>query len=133
MLQAMNTGHEGSLSTLHANNSRDALQRLETLCLMSGLDLPLLVVRRQIASAIDLVIQIGRLRDGSRRVLAITELTGMEGDVLSTQDLFSFEQTAISSDGKVIGDLRATGIPARLYQKLKAAGEAADFSVFERV
>jgi pilus assembly protein CpaF len=131
MLQAMNTGHEGSLSTLHANNARDALQRLETLCLMSGVELPLMVVRRQIASAIDLIIQIGRLRDGSRRVLSITELTGMEGDVLSTQDIFAFEQTGIV-DGKVMGNLRATGIPARLYQTLKAAGERADFSVFER-
>jgi pilus assembly protein CpaF len=133
MLQAMNTGHEGSLSTLHANNARDALQRLETLCLMSGVELPLMVVRRQIASAIDVIIQIGRLRDGSRRVLAITELTGMEGDVLSTQDLFAFEQAGISAEGKVLGEMRATGVPARLYQKLKAAGEAADFSVFERL
>jgi pilus assembly protein CpaF len=133
MLQAMNTGHEGSLSTLHANNARDALQRLETLCLMSGVELPLMVVRRQIASAVDVIIQIGRLRDGSRRVMAITELTGMEGDVLSTQDLFAFEQAGISAEGKVLGDLRATGVPARLYQKLKAAGEAADFSVFERI
>ena len=100
---------------------------------MSGLDLPLLVVRRQIASAIDLVIQIGRLRDGSRRVLAITELTGMEGDVVSTQELFSFEQAGISAEGKVLGELRATGVPARLYQQLKSAGETADFSVFERL
>jgi pilus assembly protein CpaF len=91
-----------------------------------------MVVRRQIASAIDVIIQVGRLRDGSRRVLAITELTGMEGDVLSTQDLFAFEQAGISAEGKVLGDLRATGVPAKLYQKLKAAGEAADFSVFER-
>ena len=133
MLQAMNTGHEGSLSTLHANNARDALQRLETLCLMAGLELPLMVVRRQIASAIDLIVQVGRLRDGSRRVLGITELTGMEGDVMSTQDIFSFEQVGIGPDGKVLGDLRATGVPARLYQQLKAQGEAADFSVFERM
>jgi pilus assembly protein CpaF len=131
MLQAMNTGHEGSLTTLHANTARDALHRLETLCLMSGVELPLLVVRRQIASALDLVLQIGRLRDGSRRVLSITEVTGMEGDVVSCQDLFSFVQTGIGAGGAVLGSLRATGVPARLYQKLKAAGEAADFSVFE--
>ena len=89
------------------------------------------MVRHQIASAIDLVLQIGRLRDGSRRVLSITELTGMEGDVLSTQDIFSFEQAGVT-EGKVLGELKATGIPAKLYQKLKAAGEVADFSVFER-
>ncbi len=133
MLQAMNTGHEGSLSTLHANNARDALQRLETLCLMAGLELPLMVVRRQIASAIDLIVQVGRLRDGSRRVLGISELTGMEGEVLSTQEIFSFEQVGLGAAGKVLGDLKATGVPARLYQQLKAQGEAADFSVFEKV
>ncbi len=98
---------------------------------MSGIELPLLVVRRQIANALDLVLQVGRLRDGSRRILSITEITGMEGDVVSCQDLFSFVQTGIAPDGAVQGELKATGVPARLYQKLKAAGEAADFSVFE--
>jgi pilus assembly protein CpaF len=86
-----------------------------------------------IACAIDLIVQVGRLRDGSRRVLGISELTGMEGEVLSTQEIFSFEQTGLGQDGKVLGELWATGVPARLYQQLKAQGEAADFSVFERV
>ena len=130
MLQAMNTGHEGSLTTLHANSTRDALQRLETLCLMSGMELPLKVVRQQVASAIDLIVQVGRLRDGSRRVLAITEVTGMEGDVLSTQDIFTFRATGTAEDGQVLGKLEPTGVAARFYHQLKADGESVDFGVF---
>ena len=125
MLQAMNTGHEGSLTTLHANSTRDALHRLETLCLMGGLELPLKVIRQQVASAIDLVVQIGRLRDGRRQVLAVAELTGMEGDTLSAQDLFEFHPGAGEK-----GRLEASGLPARFYQDLKADGETLDFGVF---
>jgi pilus assembly protein CpaF len=125
MLQAMNTGHEGSLTTLHANNTRDALHRLETLCLMAGLDLPLRVVRQQVASAIDLVVQIGRMRDGSRKVLAVAEVTGMEGEVVSTQDLFLYQAVAGG------GALHATGLAARFYQQLRQDGEAMDFGVFQ--
>ena len=126
MLQAMNTGHEGSLTTLHANSARDALHRLETLCLMGGLDLPLRVIRQQVASAIDLIVQIGRLRDGRRQVLAVAELTGMEGEVLSTQDLYLFRPGAGQG-----GRLEATGLPARFYQDLQADGQALDFGVFQ--
>ncbi|HTB34541.1 MAG TPA: CpaF family protein, partial [bacterium] len=125
MLQAMNTGHEGSLTTLHANTTRDALYRLETLCLMAGLDLPLRVVRQQVASAIDLVVQIGRLRDGGRKVLAVAEVTGMEGEVVSTQDLFLYQAAAGG------GALQATGLAARFYQQLRQDGEAMDFGVFQ--
>jgi pilus assembly protein CpaF len=127
MLQAMNTGHEGSLTTLHANTTRDALHRLETLCLMAGLDLPLKVVRQQVASAIDLVVQIGRLRDGSRKVLAVAEVTGMEGEVVSTQDLFLYQAVAGG------GALQATGLAARFYQQLRQAGETMDFGVFQEI
>ena len=127
MLQAMNTGHEGSLTTLHANTTRDALHRLETLCLMAGLDLPLRVVRQQVASAIDLVVQIGRLRDGSRKVLAVAEVTGMEGEVVSTQDLFLYKAAAGG------GALQATGLAARFYQQLRQDGEAMDFGVFQEI
>jgi pilus assembly protein CpaF len=121
MLQAMNTGHEGSLSTLHANSPREALLRLETLCLLSGVDLPLRVARQQIASAVDLIVQVGRLRDGSRKVLAISELTGMEGEVVQLQDLFTLHPQ---------NGLQPSGISARFYQQLREAGESVDFGVF---
>jgi pilus assembly protein CpaF len=130
MLQAMNTGHEGSLSTLHANNPREALQRLETLCLLSGVDLPLKVARQQIASAIDVIVQVGRLRDGSRKVLAVTELVGMEGEVLQTQDLFLHQARGTDAEGRLQGSLQATGIAARFYGQLRDAGESVDFGVF---
>jgi pilus assembly protein CpaF len=132
MLQAMNTGHEGSLSTVHANSPREAVQRLETLCLLSGLDLPLKVARQQIASAIDLIVQVGRLRDGSRKVLAITELCGMEGEVVQTQDLFVHRARGSGPDGRLLGALEATGTPARFYQRLREEGESVDFSVFSK-
>jgi len=103
MLQAMNTGHDGSLTTLHANTPRDALSRLETMCLMSGLDLPLKVIRQQIASAIDLIIQQSRLKDGTRKITAITEVAGMEGETIVLTDIFKFEQTGVSAQGMVLG------------------------------
>jgi pilus assembly protein CpaF len=122
MLQAMNTGHDGSLTTLHANAPRDALSRLETMCLMSGMDLPIKVVREQIASAIDVIIQQSRLKDGSRKVTAITEVAGMEGDTIVLTDIFRFEQSGMTSDGKVIGDLKPTGIRPLFSPRLEAAG-----------
>jgi pilus assembly protein CpaF len=122
MLQAMNTGHDGSLTTLHANSPRDALSRLETMCLMSGMDLPLKVVREQIASAIDVIVQQSRIKDGSRKITAITEVAGMEGDTVVMTDIFKFEQTTVTPDGKVIGDLKPTGIRPLFTTRLEMAG-----------
>jgi len=122
MLQAMNTGHDGSLTTLHANSPRDALSRLETMVLMAGMDLPLKVVRQQISSAVDLIVQQTRLNDGARKVTAITEVVGMEGDTVVLTDLFKFEQTGVSDNTKVLGELRATGIRPIFTPRLEAAG-----------
>ncbi|HJW91784.1 MAG TPA: CpaF family protein [Anaerolineales bacterium] len=122
MLQAMNTGHDGSLTTVHANTPRDTLSRLETMTLMSGVDLPLRVIREQIASAIDLIIQQSRLRDGSRKVSAITEVAGMEGDTVVLTDIFRFEQTGVTEDGRVLGALKPTGIRPLFGARLEAAG-----------
>jgi len=122
MLQAMNTGHDGSLTTLHANSPRDALSRLETMCMMSGMDMPLKVIRTQIASAVDLIIQISRLKDGTRKVTAITEVAGMEGDTIVLTDVFKFEQTGIGQDGTVIGELKPTGIRPLFTPRLETAG-----------
>lgn len=122
MLQAMNTGHDGSLTTLHANTPRDALSRLETMVLMSGMDLPVRVIREQIASAIDLIIQQARMRDGTRKVISISEVSGMEGDTIVMTEIFKFEQTGISSDGRVLGELKPTGIRPLFTPRLEAAG-----------
>lgn len=122
MLQAMNTGHDGSLTTLHANTPRDALSRMETMVLMAGMDLPLKVVRQQIASAVDLIIQQTRLKDGARKVTAITEVVGMEGDTVVLTDIFKFEQTGVGPNGKVLGELKPTGIRPVFGPKLEAAG-----------
>ena len=122
MLQAMNTGHDGSLTTLHANSPRDALSRMETMVLMAGMDLPLKVVRQQISSAVDLIIQQSRLKDGQRKVTAITEVAGMEGETVVLTDVFKFVQKSIGQDGKIVGDLEATGIRPIFGPKLEAAG-----------
>jgi pilus assembly protein CpaF len=122
MLQAMNTGHEGSLTTLHANSPRDALSRLETMVAMASLNLPDRAVRVQIANAIDIIIQVSRLSDGSRRVKQIAEVVGMEGEVITMQDIFTFEQTGVDEEGRVIGRLRPTGIRPRCMDRLKAYG-----------
>jgi len=122
MLQAMNTGHDGSMTTLHANAPRDALSRLETLTLMSEVDLPADVVRKQIAAAVDLIVQVARMRDGSRKVTAITEVAGMEGDTVVLTDIFKYEQTGITDDGKLIGDLKPTGIRPLFSPTLEMAG-----------
>jgi len=122
MLQAMNTGHDGSLTTLHANTPRDALSRLETMVLMAGMDLPLKVVRQQISSAVDLIVQQTRLKDGARKVTAITEVVGMEGDTVVMTDIFKFEQTGVGANGKILGELKPTGIRPIFGPKLEAAG-----------
>ena len=121
MLQAMNTGHDGSLTTLHANSPRDALSRLETMVLMAGIEIPVKAIRQQIASALDLIIHMERLRDGSRKVVQITEVQGMEGDTIVLQDIFVFEQMGIEN-GKIIGRLRPTGIRPKFMDKIEAAG-----------
>jgi pilus assembly protein CpaF len=122
MLQAMNTGHSGSITTLHANSPRDAISRMETMALMSGIDLPVIAIRRQIASAINLVVHMSRLQDGARKTTQITEIVGMEGDVVTQMDIFKFNQTGVSPDGKVLGDLRPTGIRPQFSPKLEVAG-----------
>ena len=122
MLQAMNTGHDGSITTLHANAPRDALARLETMFSMANLNLPERGMRQQIASAIDVVIQLSRLADGGRKVMTVTELVGMEGDVITMQDLFVFDRQGVSPDGKVLGRFRTTGIRPRFTEKLHAYG-----------
>lgn len=122
MMQAMNTGHEGSLTTVHANSPRDALARIENMILMAGFDLPVYVIREQIASAIHMIIQISRLVDGSRKVVQITEVSGMEGNMVTLQDIFVFRQTGIDPEGRVLGELRATGIRPKFADRLKAFG-----------
>lgn len=122
MLQAMNTGHDGSLTTLHANTPRDALSRLETLTLMAGMDLPIRIVREQIASAVDMIIQIARLRDGSRKVTQVTEVVGMEGDTIVMTDIFKFDETGTGSDGKVLGELKPTGMRPLFIPRLEVVG-----------
>jgi pilus assembly protein CpaF len=122
MLQAMNTGHDGSLTTLHANTPRDAISRLETMVLMAGIELPVRVVREQIASAIDLIVQQARLRDGSRKIVQITEVQGMEGDVIVLQDVFRFVEGGLNAEGKVVGEIRPTGIPPKFMPRLETAG-----------
>lgn len=130
MLQAMNTGHDGSLTTIHANSPRDALSRLETLVMMAGMDLPLKIVRQQISSAVDLIVQQSRLRDGTRLVTAITEVAGMESDTIVLTDIFKFEQRGVESDGKVIGELKPSGIRPMFYPRLEAAGFKLGSEVF---
>src|SRR5436309_2708217 len=122
MLQAMNTGHDGSMTTLHANSPRDALARLETLVLMAGVDLPLRAIRQQIAGAINLIVQLSRLRDGSRKVTQITEIVGMEQDVITMQDIFEMEQKGATQDGKVLAEFRPTGLRPKILDRMFAQG-----------
>lgn len=129
MLQAMNTGHDGSLTTAHANSPRDMLSRLETMCLMAGMDLPVRAIREQIASAVDLIIQQARMRDGSRKITNITEVQGMEGDVIVMSDIFAFEQQGIEN-GKIIGRLKPTGIRPKFYERIEAAGISLPANIF---
>jgi pilus assembly protein CpaF len=129
MLQAMNTGHDGSLTTLHANTPRDALARLEVMCLMAGIDLPVRAIREQIASAVDVICQQQRLRDGSRKITFITEIQGMEGEMVTMSDIFEFEQTGFEG-GKIIGRIRPTGISPKFSQRIEDAGIHLPPSVF---
>jgi pilus assembly protein CpaF len=130
MLQAMNTGHDGSLTTIHANTSRDAINRIETLVLMSGVDLPLRAIRQQIAAAVDVIIQVARLRDGSRRTIQMSEILGMEGETIVMQDIFLFEQTGLDDNGKIIGGLAPTGLRPRFNQRIEDAGIKLPPSIF---
>jgi len=127
----MNTGHDGSMTTIHANSPRDALYRLETMDLMSNLNLPEKALRQQIASAIALVVQIARLSDGTRRITYVTEITGMTGDVVAMQDIFMFEKLGIDVNGRVNGRFRATGVSPKFAEKLKRAGIALPPNIFE--
>lgn len=122
MLQAMNTGHEGSLSTIHANSPRDALSRLETMILMAGTNLPQRAMREQVSSALDLIVQVQRLSDGSRRVVSVTEVTGMEGDIVTTQEIFRYRRKGITPEGKIVGVFEATGIRPLFAERLTVAG-----------
>jgi pilus assembly protein CpaF len=122
MLQAMNTGHDGSLTTLHANSPRDALARLETMIQRAGMALGETAMRRQIASAIDIVIHLSRLSDGTRKVMNISEVIGMEGDIITMQDLFLFERKGMTEEGSVMGAFRARGIRPRSAERLQAVG-----------
>jgi len=130
MLQAMNTGHDGSLTTAHANTPRDMLARLEVMVLMAGMDLPSKAIREQIASAIHLVVQQTRFSDGSRRVINITEVTGMEGDIIQLQDIFRFQQEGFDDNGKVKGSYQATGSIPEFYEDLRSRGLAVDMNIF---
>jgi pilus assembly protein CpaF len=133
MLQAMNTGHDGSLTTVHANTPRDALTRIETMIAMGGTTLPDKAMRQQIASAIHLVVQQTRLADGTRKVTSISEITGMEGDVITMQEIFVFEKAGLNKDGKVVGRFRATGVRPKCSERLKAAGILLPTEMFEGI
>jgi pilus assembly protein CpaF len=132
MLQAMNTGHDGSLSTLHANTARDALARLETMVLMAGMDLPERAIREQISSAINVVVHLSRLADGTRKIVNISEITGMEGNTIVMQDIFIFEKKGIDHDGRVLGDFLPTGVRPWFVQKLRVSGFDIPAHIFER-
>jgi pilus assembly protein CpaF len=132
MLQAMNTGPDGSLTTIHANNPRDAFTRLETLCLMAGMDLPVWALREQIRSAVQIVVQLARLQDGSRKVVCITEVTGRDDQQILTHDLFEFVQDRVDDDGKVIGHYRSTGNVPLFMPEIKAKGFALNPEIFKR-
>src|SRR5688572_3139647 len=129
MLQAMNTGHDGSMTTAHANSPRDAISRVETMCLMAGMDLPVRAIREQISSAVDLIVQQERMRDGTRKVTAITEVSGMEGEVITMTDIFTFEQSG-TENGRIVGRLRPTGLRPKFMDKIEAAGIQLPPSIF---
>ena len=132
MLQAMNTGHDGSLTTLHANSTRDTVARVETMVMMAGFELPLRAIRQQFSSAINLIVQAQRLTGGPRKICSITEVTGMEGEIVTMQDIFSFEQTGIASNGKAVGQFVATGIRPSFLERLESVGVGMDPNLFTR-
>ena len=131
MMQAMNTGHDGSLTTIHSNSPRDALYRLNTMIAMANLNIPDKAIRQQIASALDLIIQVTRMADGTRKVTSISEITGMEGEVITMQEIFNFERTGLTPDGKVVGRFRATGIRPKCSDRLASAGQQLPMDMFE--
>jgi pilus assembly protein CpaF len=133
MLQAMNTGHDGSMTTVHANSPRDVISRLEVMVTQGGGSMPLSSIRQQIAAAVDMVIQVARLSDGSRRVISITEVTGMEGEVVTLQDLFVFEKRGLNPEGRVVGRFAATGIRPKFYEKILSSGIRLPPDLFESV
>ncbi|MDP4105139.1 MAG: ATPase, T2SS/T4P/T4SS family, partial [Bacillota bacterium] len=130
MLQAMNTGHDGSLATGHSNSPRDMIARLETMVMFAGVELPVKAIREQVASAIDVIIQQTRLKDGTRKIVSITEVQGLEGDVIVLQDIFTFKQDSISPEGKIIGRLAPTGVLPKFYEKLNRSGIHIPNSIF---
>jgi pilus assembly protein CpaF len=133
MLQAMNTGHDGSLTTIHANSARDALYRLDTMVAMANLNIPEKAIRQQISSAIEIVVQIARMSDGARRVTSVTEIPGMEGDIITMQDIFVYEKTGVNPIGKVTGRFRATGIRPKCAERLMSSGVKLPTEMFEHV
>jgi pilus assembly protein CpaF len=133
MLQAMNTGHDGSLTTIHANNPRDAISRLETMSLMAEVNLPDRAIRQQIVAAVSLIVQVARLSDGSRRITQISEVTGLDDDMVKLQDIFVFERLGISPENRVLGRFRATGVRPRFEDRLRASGIQLSPSLFEHV
>jgi len=132
MLQAMNTGHDGSLTTIHANSTRDAVARVETMVMMAGFELPLRAIRQQFASAINIIVQAQRLTGGPRKMVSITEVQGMEGDIITMQDIFAYEQLGIGVSGKAYGRFVATGIRPSCLERMKASGAEVDTGWFER-
>jgi pilus assembly protein CpaF len=133
MLQAMNTGHDGSLTTIHANSPRDALYRLDTMVAMANLNVPDKAIRQQVASAVNVIVQVSRMSDGTRRLTSVAEITGMEGEVITMQEIFVFERTGITAEGRVTGRFRATGIRPKVSEKLAAAGFQLPPTMFEHV
>ncbi len=122
MLQAMNTGHDGSLTTIHANTTRDALSRVENMVTMSGFDLPVKTIRSQIASAINIVLQLERMEDGKRRVVSVSEINSMEGDVITMSEIFRYDRRGIDENGQIIGRFVSTGIVPRFHERMKQRG-----------
>ena len=133
MLQAMNTGHDGSLTTIHANTPRDTIARLETMCMMAEINLPDRAIRQQIASAVSILVQVARLSDGTRRVTHISEITGVSDDLVSLQDIFVFDRLGIGPNGRVIGRFRATGVRPKFAERLVASGIQLAPNLFEHV
>jgi pilus assembly protein CpaF len=129
----MNTGHDGSLTTIHANSPRDALYRLDTMVAMANLNVPDKAIRQQVASAVNLIVQVSRQSDGTRKVTAVSEITGMEGEVITMQDLFVFERTGVTPEGRVTGRFRATGIRPKVGDKITSAGFPLPTTMFEHV
>ena len=131
MLQAMNTGHDGSISTVHSNSTRDALARLDTMVLMAGMDLPERAIREQIAAAINVVIQLVRFPDGTRKVVKVSEITGMEGNTIVMQDIFCFKQEGIDKDGRIVGKFKATGVMPRFAERFRMTGFQLPQGIFD--